>query len=78
MSKEPESLIVDEYGDHEVQEYANTPVPTFLKWVYVILPIWGALWFYLYWDGSTGWLDRGYWSELEAAANTTMEVEASW
>jgi len=47
-------------------------VPSWLKWVYILLPLWGLLWFSLYWDGSYGWLDRGYWHNLQQAANTTF------
>ncbi len=61
------------YADHEVEEFDDTGIPTFLKWVYVILPIWGVFWFYMYWDGSAGFLDRGYWRDLEKAANTTIQ-----
>ena len=60
------------FGDNEVDEFDDTKVPTFLKWTYLILPVWGLIWGYLYWDGSAGWLDRGYWQELEAAAKTTF------
>jgi hypothetical protein len=63
------------YADNEVREYEDTNVPTFLKWVYVILPIWGVIWWWLYWDGSTGALDRGKWQQLERAAQTTMKTQ---
>lgn len=62
---------VEVYGDHEIQEYVDTTVPTFLKWVYVFLPIWGLLWCYFFWTGSTGYFDRGSWFELQKAAQTT-------
>lgn len=62
----------EDYAGHEVYEYLDTPVPTWLKWVYVIMPIWGIIWFAFLWDGSTGWMDRGHWEQLEAAANTRM------
>jgi len=70
---------VEEYGDIEAYgdkgiTSANAPVPTFLKWTYILLPIWGIIWFYLYWNGMYGWLDRGYWQQLERAANTTFPV----
>ena len=68
--KEEEGAVLDEYADHEIMEYANTKIPSFLKWVYLICPIWGIFWMYTFWDGSAGWLDRGYWYELEESANT--------
>lgn len=62
--------------DVRVEEYVvppsyENPIPRWLKWVYIILPIWGLFAFYLYWNGSYGWLDRGYWQQLQQAANTT-------
>lgn len=64
------------YSDGEIEEFKATPVPKFLKWVYLILPIWGIVWFWLYWDGSAGWLDKGHWFQLEKAANTTYPFES--
>ena len=46
-------------------------VPTWLAVSYIWIPLLGFLMFYLYWNGSQGWLDRGYWQQLERAANTT-------
>jgi hypothetical protein len=53
----------------------HAKVPKFLIAVYIILPIWGLLSMYYYWNGSTGWLDRGYWKQLQIAANTTFPIE---
>lgn len=70
--KEPHSE-----GDHEVEVYGdegivsnNAPIPGWLKFNYVFWPLFGFVWFYLFWNGTTGWLDRGYWNELQRAANT--------
>lgn len=53
---------------------AHAPVPKWLIWVYVILPFFGILWWYLFWNGSGGtWFDRGAWGELQQAAKTTWE-----
>lgn len=60
------------YGKDEVDEFDDVGVPTFLKITYLVLPIWGILWFYSYWNGSHGWLDRGYWQELERVAQTKL------
>ncbi len=64
---------VEYYGDPSIESY-DAPVPTFLKWTYITLPIWGILVFYLYWNGSWGWLDRGYWRQLQNAAKTTYPI----
>jgi hypothetical protein len=74
MSEQGEFKI-DEYGDNEVREYADTPIPKFLIGTYIILPIWGAIWWFMFWNGSCGFLDRGYWAELEKAAGTTHVIE---
>lgn len=67
---ELEENHIEDYGDPYIASYEGK-VPTWLKWVYVIAPIWGIIWFYLYWNGVQGWLDRGYWQQLQRAANTT-------
>lgn len=68
--------------DHELELYGdpniasrNAKVPRWLIFTYLILPIWGifALWYF--WNGSTGWFDRGYWHELQIAAKTTSASE---
>lgn len=65
-------------SDHDTEFYGDpgiaskdAKIPQWLKWVYVTLPIWGLITLYLYWNGSHGWLDRGYWHQLQKAANTT-------
>jgi len=48
-------------------------VPRWLMWFYITLPIWGIVCLFLYWNGSAGgWFDRGYWQQLQRAANTTI------
>lgn len=59
------------YGDPGIASN-NAKIPAWLKWVYYTLPFWGILTLYLYWNGSSGWLDRGYWHQLQNAANTTQ------
>jgi hypothetical protein len=67
---------------HELEVYgdgltsADAKVPGWLKWTYIILPIWGIIVWYIYWNGSVGWLDRGSWAELQEAANTTFPFKA--
>ena len=63
---------IEHYGDPGISS-ADAPIATWLKWSYVLLPIWGIVWFFLFWNGSTvGWFDRGYWFQLQKAANTTF------
>lgn len=65
------------HSDDEIEEYGETgiysadaKIPGWLKLTYLILPIWGIIWFFFSWNGAAGWMDRGHWSELEKAANT--------
>jgi hypothetical protein len=62
---------LDQYGDTGITS-GHAKVPKWLIWTYIIMPIVGIAVFYLYWNGSQGWLDRGYWKELQRAANTTF------
>ena len=64
---------IENYGDDGIQSYEGK-VPRWLKVTYFILPLWGIIWFYYFWNGSYGWLDRGYWSELQQAAHTTFPI----
>lgn len=50
----------------------ETPIPRWLLWSYLLLPIWGIITLFLFWNGSWGWLDRGYWQQLQQAADTTF------
>lgn len=63
---------LDVYGDTGI-ESKNAEIPGYLKFLYITLPILGIISLYLYWDGSHGWLDRGYWHELQKAANTLYD-----
>lgn len=62
---------LEEYGEPGIAS-ADAKVPVWLKFTYLILPIWGVISFAMYWNGSWGWLDRGYWQQLQRAANTTF------
>ena len=75
MDEEDKNYHLDTYGDEEVREFHDKPIPKFLKVIYLVLPIWGVIWWGLYWNGSQGFLDRGYWCELEKAAGTTFIQE---
>lgn len=65
---------IEEYGDPGIRS-ADAPVARWLKITYITLPIWGVIWFYLYCNGSYGWLDRGAWFRLEEAAKTTFPMK---
>lgn len=58
------------YGDQGIATN-DAKIPRWLIWTYALLPIWGLFSLYYYWNGSHGWLDRGYWQQLQRAANTT-------
>lgn len=62
---------IETYGDARIASYDN-PIPGWLIATYIIMPIIGIVGFALYWNGSHGFLDRGYWRQLQEAANTTM------
>lgn len=62
------------YGDSRIAS-AHHPIPLWLILTYITLPLWGIVWFYFFWNGSYGWLDPGYWSELQRAANTTLPIQ---
>ncbi len=66
-----EEKEIHDYGDPNIRS-ANAPIGRWLKATYVLLPIWGIIWFWFFWNGSYGWLDRGYWHQLQEAANTTI------
>lgn len=67
MSGEDE---IEKYGDPGITS-RDAKVPRWLIWSYILLPILGAVILYKYWNGSEGYLDRGYWQQLQRAANTT-------
>jgi hypothetical protein len=59
------------YGDDSIAS-KDHPVPRWLFWNYVFWIIVGLVAFGLYWNGSWGWLDPGYWRELQIVAGTTI------
>lgn len=65
---------MDLYGDPGIASY-DAKVPKFLLLTYLLLPFWGIVTFCYFWNGSLGWFDRGYWHELQVAANTTFPFE---
>jgi hypothetical protein len=69
MKNEDEEIEV--YGDQYIAS-KNAPVPRWLKINYFFWIAFGIVWFYFFWNGSYGWLDRGYWQQLQRAANTTF------
>jgi hypothetical protein len=59
------------YGDDYLAS-KDARVPRWLIVTYIILPIWGFCSLFYYINGSRGWLDRGYWNQLQRAALTTF------
>lgn len=73
MSDE-ENKEIFHYGDPNISS-AHAPIPKWLKWNYLFWVLWGFVWWHYFWNGSYGWLDGGYWAELQRAANTTFPIE---
>ena len=69
---DPEKEI-ETYGDPRIATYDHA-VPWSLILTYIFVPLWGFAIFYLYINGSSGWLDRGFWGQLQSAANTTFPI----
>ncbi len=65
---------IELYGDPGIATF-DAKVPKFLIATYLVLPFWGLAALYYFWNGSIGWFDRGYWHELQIAANTTFPIE---
>lgn len=72
--EDAESHEIEFYGDPGIASY-DGKVPKFLIFNYCFWPIWGIFTLYYFWNGSTGWVDRGYWHQLQVAANTTFPIE---
>lgn len=64
---------IEFYGDPNIASY-DAKIPRWLTWAYMILPIWGIIWFMIYWNGSIGWSDPDHWQGLQRAANTTFPI----
>lgn len=71
-----ERTEIEEYGDPGIMS-KDEPVPKALIFSYIFWPLFGLVWFYFFWNGSYGWLDRGYWQELQRAAGTTFPYHKS-
>lgn len=74
MSSNHEHQESEEYGDTGIRSN-DAPIPNWLKWNYIFWIIVGLVGFYLFWNGSNGWLDRGYWEQLQRAAGTTFPFQ---
>ena len=59
----------------EVPETEENRIPLFLHITYIVVIIGGLCAFFAYWNGSHGFLDRGYWQPLQKAAYTTYPFE---
>lgn len=71
MAENNHAEELEEYGDSGITS-KDAKVPLWLKLTYLTLPFWGIISFSLFWNGSWGWFDRGYWGQLQHAANTTF------
>jgi hypothetical protein len=61
--------------EEDIPVSADRKVPKFLYVTYLFMFVWGIWAFIAYWNGSHGWLDRGYWKQLQEAAHTTFPFE---
>lgn len=74
MSEENKEIAeIEIYGDSGIVSH-NNPVPNWLLLTYLALPIWGIVILYIFFNGSIGVFDRGYWGPLQQAANTTFPL----
>lgn len=62
---------VEIYGDDYLVSN-DARVPRSLIILYLVLAIWGFFALFYYINGTRGWLDRGYWNQLQKAALTTF------
>lgn len=68
--KSDDTEELDLYADGSITS-SHGKIPLWLWCFYLLMPLWGIVWLYIYWNGSHGWLDNGYWQQLQRAANTT-------
>lgn len=61
--------------DEEIPKSEESKIPSFLYLVYILVFFGGLLAFILFWNGSKGWLDRGFWQKLQQAASTTYPYD---
>ena len=67
---EEEEEVFQQQPD-QIIKVGHHAVPWWLKVAYILLPIWGVIAMYVYWNGERGdWLDRGRWQALQEAAKT--------
>lgn len=74
--KKEQEQEVEYYGDPQISS-GHAKVPLWLTASYIFWIVFGLIWLVLYWNGSWGWVDRGYWQELQRAANTTFPTQDS-
>lgn len=71
MKNDDDTLFIPDLYPEGPPPSKDLPIPRWLITTYIVLPIWGIITLYLFWNGSWGWLDRGYWQQLQQAADTT-------
>lgn len=60
---------------NDIPDSGDRKIPLFLLITYLSIFVWGIWAFIAYWNGSHGWVDRGYWQPLQRAARTTYPFE---
>ncbi|MCH9608531.1 MAG: hypothetical protein S4CHLAM45_11090 [Chlamydiales bacterium] len=61
--------------EDEIPQTEENKIPLFLHITYIVVIVFGIIAFFLYWNGSHGFLDRGYWEPLQRVADTTYPFE---
>ena len=61
--------------EDEIPQTEERKIPVFLYIVYIVVLVGGIWAFCAFWTGSKGWLDRGFWHELQKAASTTAPYD---
>jgi len=62
------------YGDPRIAT-GHGKVPGWLMFSYFFWIAVGLFVLVYFWNGSRGWFDRGYWQQLQRAANTTLPTQ---
>lgn len=76
QEKSKEDSDIEFYGDPGIAS-KHVPVPRWLVINNWFLVVFGLFWFIYFFNGSHGWLDRGYWGQLQRAANTAFPFTTS-
>lgn len=70
--EDPVQFLNTDDQENPIPGEGHAPIPRWLIILYILTMVWGLLWLYLFWNGSTvPWFDRGAWHSLQEAAKTT-------